>query len=92
MKISQEYDKLVVDGKINGRRANRLIYPGSTHDCISESLICRQTIATQSSSKACKVTRADGTVLCRNLEETIHVNVLVKDFGETQSFTATILS
>ena len=88
MKIPQKHDMLVVNCKISGRRANMLIDSGSTHDFISESFICWHNIATQNSSKAFNVTLSDGSVIFHNLKEPIPVEVVVKDFGETQSFTA----
>ena len=82
-----EHDLLLVQGKINGRRATMLLDSGSTHDFISEEFVKRHSLATTSEPDDIHITLADGSTTSRQIVTTGDVKVVVKDFSETQHFT-----
>ena len=82
-----EHDLLVVQGKINGRRATMLVDSGSTHDFISEDFVKRHNLVTTSVPDDMRMTLADGSTTSRQIVTTDDVKVVVKDFSETQLFT-----
>ena len=82
-----EHDLLLVQGKINGRRATMLIDSGSMHDFISEDFVKRHSLAATSGPDDIRVTLVDGSTTSRQIVTTGDVKVVVKDFSETQHFT-----
>ena len=82
-----EHDLLLVQGKINGRRATMLIDSGSTHDFISEDFIKRHSLATTSGPDDIRITLADSSNTSRKIVTTGDVKVVVKDFSDTQHYT-----
>ena len=82
-----EHDLLLVQGKINGRRATMLIDSVSTHDFISEIFVKRHSLATTRGPDDIRITLANGFTNSRQIVITGDVKVVVKDFSETQHFT-----
>ena len=83
-----EHDLLLVQGKINGRRATMLIDSGSTHDFISEDFVKRHSLATTSGPDDIRITLVDGSTNSRQIVTMGDVKVVAKDFSETQHFIA----
>ena len=86
-KTDGEHDLLLVQGKINGRRATMLLDSGSMQDFISEDFVKIHSLTTTTGPDDIRITLADGFSKSRQIVTPVDVKVVVKDFSETQHVT-----
>ena len=89
---SDEHDLLRVEGRVNGCHATMLIDSGSTHDFIADRFVNKHHLDTNVSSEMLNITLADGSKSVHNLQTTVPLKIVVRDFSEQQCFTVMPLS